>query len=171
MNKWAILRSSTFHLLSILKPRKLGRNIYRNEEACWVQSMVRACCNPWTFGTSPVSHCWLLPDSIVGHILLVYLYVHIARFQIFAWRTCQDHVMPHDASGHKFGPFWSILNPLDTRRLRQVLLCLPETANDHDEVNWSCLGSSCPNQTCLICAMNVNRSRNILQLLIYILCL
>ena len=168
MNKWAILRSSTFHLLSILKPRKLGRNIYRNEEACWVQSMVRACCNPWTFGTSPVSHCWLLPESIVGHIHLAYLYVHIERFQIFAWRTCQDHVMPHDASGHKFGPF-STLWTLDACD-RFCCACLKRQTITTKSTE-SCLGSSCPNQTCLICAMNVNRSRNILQLLIYILCL
>lgn len=120
MNKWAILRSSTFHLLSILKPRKLGRNIYCHEKACWVQSMVRACCNPWTFGKSPVSHCWLLPDSIYcwTHPPSVSLRAHCTVSNICMANMSGCLMMPHDASGHKFGPFSTGAN---------ILLCSPAT--------------------------------------------
>lgn len=105
----------------------------------------------------------------LGHLLSliasppwIYCWTHPPSLSL-PWNICMANMSgPCDASWCLWPQIWSILNPLDARRLRQVLLCLPETANDHDEVNWSCLGSSRHNQTCLICAMNVNRSRNIL---------
>ena len=74
--------------------------------------------------TPPRFYCWTHPPSLS-------LRAHCTVSNI-----CMANMSgPCDASWCLWPQIWSILNPLDARRLRQVLLCLPQTANDHDEVN------------------------------------